>query len=311
MTFNQLHYALVLRKKGNFKRAADQLGISQPALSLQIQKLEEEIGIKLFDRRTNPVEASEDGAKFLLRAQDIVNGVRKLEQYAGDLQESYDGKVEIGIIPTLAPFLVPLFINQLQKDFPNLRLMIKELTTNNVVTGVREGTLDAGIISTPIRSFGIESTPLFYERFYIYTGLPNTGVEFSLDDIDYKELWLLNEGNCFRDQINDFCDLKQIQQNKALVYQSNSIDALIRIVDTKGGTTILPELTTLSLSETQEDYLKSIKGKPKAREIGLITTPQPSKQRYIDLLQTYILQNIPAPMLQNDDYEVVDPNIKV
>lgn len=313
MTLTQLRYALILKKYQNFKKAAEQLEISQPALSVQIQKLEDEIGIKLFNRSGSPIQVTRDGDLFLIKAQEVVNNAKQLTNFANELQEDYSGSLEIGVIATLAPFLVPLFSHAIQKDYPNLQLIFKESTTEMVVNGVRSGELDAGIISTPINVYGINSIPLFYERFYLYSSEGGNGSsnEIKLEDIDYDELWLLNEGNCFRDQINDFCDIKSIRKGKKFIYQSNSIDALIRIVDTHGGMTILPELTTLSLNEYQEENLKMIYGRPKAREIGIVVTPNYDKVRYIKLLEEYIKNNIPSHMLTSSDYEIVDPNIQM
>ncbi len=311
MTFNQLQYALALKKFQNFKKAADHLGISQPALSIQIQKLEESIGVKLFNRTNSPLVVTKDGELFLIRAQEILNHVKQLEGFVENLKEDFSGTLTIGIIPTLAPFLVPLFSKSMQTDYPKLKLIFKELITEKCVNSVRNGDIDLGIISTPVNIYGIQTIPLFYERFYIYASQSENfnSQEVHVEDIDQDMLWLLDEGNCFRDQVSDFCDLKSIREGKKFVYQSNSIDALIRIVDARGGLTILPELTTLSLNEYQEENLKIIAGKPKAREIGMILTPNYDKVRYVELLESYIKQNIPHHMLNNEDYDVVDPHI--
>ena len=311
MTLTQLTYALQLAKNLNFKRAAEQLSISQPALSIQIQKLEDEIGIKLFNRTGSPLEVTADGELFLIRAQEIVTQAKKLENFVSELKQNFTGTLEIGIIPTLAPFLVPLFSQSIQHEYPDLQLIFHEQLTEHVVNNVRNGELDVGIISTPIQVYGIQSIPLFYERFYIYASENNSKhtTEIKVKDINYDELWLLDEGNCFRDQINDFCDLKSIRKGKKFIYHSNSIDALIRMVDSRGGMTILPELTTLSLNGAQEDNLKTISGKPKAREIGMIVTSNHDKGRYIKLLEKHIKTNIPSHMLSGENYEIVDPNI--
>lgn len=313
MTLNQLEYVITLAKYGSFKYAAEKRGISQPALSMQIQKLEEEIGIRVFDRSTTPVKITDDGARFLERAQEVVAAANRLVEFSGNLQEEFNGSIKIGIIPTLGPFLVPLFVDQLQGDYPQLRLDIHEIITEKVVNGVRDGDLDAGIISTPIDAYGIQAIPLFYEKFFIYSDdmLTRHDLQINLSKINYETLWLLEEGNCFRDQINNFCDLNKIRKNKQFVYRSNSIDALIRLVDSKGGMTILPELSTLSLSGVQEENVKIIAGKPKAREISLIISKNHDKQRYLDKLKHYIQKNIPKSMLSNSGLEIVDPEIHI
>lgn len=310
MTLNQLEYALALQRHGSFNKASERLGITQPALSTQIKKLEEEINIQIFNRKANPIEVTLDGAKFLERSQQVLTDARRLINFSQELGQLYNDVLRIGVIPTLAPFLIPLFSDDLQRDYPDFHLDFHELTTENVIAGVREGRLDVGMISTPVNVPGIISEPLFYEKFYLYTAFqPGSRTHFDLQDINYDELWLLNEGNCFRDQINDFCDLSKIREHKHFIYRSNSIDALIRIVDTKGGMTILPELSMLSLDEEQEERIIAIGGRPKAREISLIMTKHYDKKRFIERLAEYVKKNIPKHMLTSNDYEVVDPRI--
>ncbi len=311
MTFTQLQYAIALQKYGSFKQAASKLEITQPALSLQISKLERDLELSLFDRTHSPIKPTTEGYQFLLRAREIVGQMEELQAFAAGFTEKVSGKLKIGIIPTLAPFLVPLFADSLQKDHPGISLDIHEQITNQVIHGVRHGDLDAGIISTPLHINNMVSIPLFYEKFMFYTSYETHDRTIQLSTVDYQKLWLLNEGNCFRDQINNFCNLSEIRKNKSFVYRSNSIDALIRIVDTKGGYTILPELTTLSLTEEQEENLRPIADKPFAREIGLIIREKNNKQILIDQLAECIRANIPKPMLSPEGLNVVDPDIHV
>ena len=313
MTLTQLEYALAIAKFGSFKSAADKRQVSQPALSMQIQKLEDEFGIRIFNRKGNQLKITSDGELFLERAQEIVAASHRLSEFSSNLNDDFSGDIVLGIIPTLAPFLVPLFADPLLSDNPTLKLDIHEITTEKVVNGVRSGELDAGIISTPINVYGIEAIPLFYEKFFIYSTEDHLENELhvNINKISYENLWLLEEGNCFRDQINNFCDLNKIRKNKQFIYRSNSIDALIRLVDTKGGMTILPELSTLSLSDYQEEYVKQISGKPKAREIAIIVPKSHDKERYIDKIQTYIQGNIPKSMLSSKGLEIVDPEIDI
>jgi LysR family hydrogen peroxide-inducible transcriptional activator len=313
MTLVQLEYALNIAKQGSFRKAAEKLHISQPALSMQIRKLEDEVGIRLFNRSATPLKPTTDGELFLERAQEIIKAANQLTSFLQNYSGMYIGILKIGIIPTLAPFLVPLFADHLQRDYPDFKLDIHEVITEKVVNGVRSGELDVGIISTPIHVFGIQSIPLFYEKFFFYTteDTSSTKLEIDLNEINYKKLWLLEEGNCFRDQINNFCDLNKIRKNKDFVYRSNSIDALIRIVDTKGGLTILPELSTLCLSAAQEENVRIIHGIPKAREISIIVTRNHDKERFVVKLKEYIQSNIPRSMLSREGLEIVDPEIKI
>lgn len=309
MTIAQLKYALALRKYGSFNRAASHIDISQPGLSLQIQKLEDHLGVILFDRSYSPIEPTAEGEIFLSRAEETVAGFEALHGFSGELKSGFNGKLTIGIIPTLAPFLVPLFVDDLQKDYPDFHLDIHEMTTREVVIGVKNGELDAGLMSTPAVLPNLNYEVLFYERFYFYASGEADNAELTVRNVDYKRLWLLNEGNCFRDQVNNFCDLKKIRKDKHFIYRSNSIDALIRIVDTKGGMTIMPELTTLSLSEAQEENMIPIDNK--AREISVLIRSVSNKQRFVNKMNEYIKKNIPHHMLESQGLEIVDPGIVV
>lgn len=310
MTLQQLNYALALGKYRSFKAASQKLDISQPALSIQIQKLEDEIGVVLFDRSSSPVSVTDEGSLFLIRAEELVVNAIDLKNFSNDLGADLSGKFKIGIIPTLAPFLVPLFTDDLQSRYPKLELDYYEMTTNEVIDGVRKSELDTGLIATPVNVFGITSESIFYEKFFFYSSESiNSGKDISLRHIDYDNLWILNEGNCFRDQINNFCDLKKLRKGKRFNYRSNSIDALIRIVDVKGGMTILPELTTLILTAEQENNISPI-GK-KAREIGIINRKNNNKVRFTEALVSAIKDNIPSTMLKKEGLDVVDPEISM
>lgn len=309
MTLAQLRYAINLQKYGSFKKASEKLSISQPALSLQVQKLENELGIGLFDRSSSPIVPTVDGVTFLAQAAEIIASVDHLQSRTLNLRNELEGTLTLGVIPTLAPFLVPLFIDQLQEAFPKFKLDIHEMITEDVITEVRGGFLDAGLISTPVEVYGIRSIPIFYERFFFYTSAQAKGKNIGLENIDYDSLWLLNEGNCFRDQVNNFCDLTKIQEGRSFNYRSNSIDALIRIVDTKGGMTILPELTTLSLDEDQEENISPIL--KKAREIGVITQKTSLKEHFVQKMIEFIKMNIPGNMISPEGIEIVDPAIRM
>ena len=233
-----------------------------------------------------------------------------MKNFSREIKENISGTYKIGIIPTLAPFLVPLFTDHLQSLHPGLSLDYHEMTTNNIVDGVRRGKLDTGLISTPLKAFGITSKAIFYEKFFLYSSKAiSASNKISIKNIDYDNLWLLNEGNCFRDQINNFCDMNEMRKGKRFMYRSNSIDALIRIVDMKGGMTILPELTTLSLTVEQEDKISSIGNK--AREIGMINRKNNNKEKFTHELVHSIKSNIPGSMLKSKDLDVVDAEITV
>jgi LysR family hydrogen peroxide-inducible transcriptional activator len=307
MTLTQLEYALSVLKFESFSKAAKNQSVSQPALSTQIQKLEDQIGVILFDRGANPIEVTDDGKRFLIRAEQLIANSHNLLQFSQELNSDYNGELKVGVIPTLSPFLVPLFSKSLAAEYPLFQLEINEMLTDEVIKNVRSGDLDIGIISTPITVYGIQSFPIFYERFFLYSSSKAANSKFTAAEIDIDKLWVLEEGNCFRDQINDFCHLNDTRKNQ-MNYRCNSIDSLMRMVDHHGGTTILPELTTIGLNEDQEMRISPIENK--AREIGVITRSIVDKQRYIDALKSHILSNIPKKMKDRKGLEIVNPGIR-
>lgn len=311
MNLQQLEYALTLERLGSFTQAAKALGMTQPALSLQIKNLENEIGISLFDRSRSKIEPTESGLKFLLRAGEIVSASKHLKDYAIALSTEFKGVLRLGVIPTLSPFLVPMFIDDFTNSFPEITIEVHEQLTEQILQQVRLGELDGGIISTPINRQGIEVKPLFYESFFLYKNdqLFDSLESFSISNIEIENLWLLEEGNCFRDQVNDICSFRNIKSTTRMKYLCSSIDSLIRMVDHYGGATILPELTTLSLGSEQEKHLALLDDK--IREIGFVSRKLSGKEHLFEALTNTISQNIPPRMRQKDGREVVDPGITV
>ena len=309
MNLLQLEYALTLERLGSFTQAAKSLGMTQPALSLQIKNLESEIGISLFDRSKSKIEPTEQGLKFLMKAGEIVSASKQLKEYAYSLGNEHKGLLKLGVIPTLSPFLIPLFIDEFTSQYPEINIEVHEQLTEQVLEGIRIGELDGGIISTPVSRSGIEVEPLFYESFYLYKNDESfeSLESFSISNIEIENLWLLREGNCFRDQVNDICSFRNIRSNTRMKYLCSSIDSLIRMVDHYGGATILPELTTLSLETDQEKHLAMLDNK--IREIGFVSRKLSGKEHLFHALTETIKSSIPARMKAKDGREVVDPGI--
>lgn len=308
MNLQQLEYALSLEKYGSFTRASQMLGVTQPALSAQVKNLEKEIGISLFDRSQSQIVPTERGLKFLVKAGEIVNAGKQLKEYALTLGSENEGQLRLGIIPTLSPFLVPLFIDEMLERYPKVHVEIYELLTEQVLQQIRMGELDGGIISTPIQRQGIQVRPLFFESFYLYTNGESAPDRIAANHVNTRDLWLLEEGNCFRDQVNDICAFRERPETAQLRYMCSSIDSLIRMVDHFGGATILPELTTLSLDAEQEQRLTLLEDK--VREVGFVTRKLTGKEDLIDITCQSICSSIPASLSLQKGREVVDPGIK-
>ena len=316
MTLTQIKYALALKKYCNFNRAANSLGISQPALSIQIKRLEEEIDLTIFDRTNKKVTITEKGQLFLDRAQLLVNGARQLKQLAVRLNENLKGEIRVGVIPTLAPYLLPLFINQLNEKYSHLKIHIKEALTEEIIQDIKSGDLDGGIIATPITSkITFSFIPLFYEGFKLFVSTSHelfNQNKVNVKEIPLKDIWLLKEGNCFRDQVNNICEIARDRGGQDLFYfESNSIESLCRIVEFKGGITFLPELTTMHLSTDKEDMIKELKGIRKVREISMIYLPNHIRQNDLTHFAEVIRLNLPKKLLDKGKARTIPTNVVV
>lgn len=316
MNIQQLEYALLLSKTGSFSAAAKKADITQSAISQQITKLEQEIGFILFDRQSKPVALTVNGERFLEKARSVLLEVHQLRDFAMQIEQEVKGSLTIGIIPTLSPYLTPLFINNLSEKYPDIKLTIKELMTKDIIRGIMERELNGGIISTPISTkLKFQYQSLFYEKFYVLLSPGNKLFKqdaIDLSQINLDQVWLLNEGNCFSDQVNNMCQVDRSKKSETnLNYESNSIDALRRIVENRGGITFLPELATLNVPADQEEMIKEIKGLPRAREISLIYVKGEPKINLLDRLAETIRLNLPSSILNKGKKVLVKTNIKI
>lgn len=310
MNIAQLEYLKELYGCGSFSIAAKRLGITQPALSLQIQKLENELDVKLLDRSKRPIKFTEEGQVFYDKSIDILKQLEQLKQISAELSEEVRGNLKIGIIPTLAPYLLPLFIHQLNADYPALHIEVSELKTEEIIAKIKIGDFDCGIISTPVSFKNLSFLPLFYERFYIY--ISESHSLFKKDKVDINEIkqediWYLDEGNCFQNQVDSICRINQQQKiTKNLVFHSNSIESLRRIVENRNGITFLPELATINIPAEQEEMIKEFSSNQPFREISFVSSKRYTKERQVSALHKIIRDSIPQRMLTKPKSWIVD-----
>ncbi len=315
MNFNQLKYFITLIQEGNFTIAAERLEISQPALSIQIKALEEELEFRLIDRTRKPLELTAEGELFLNRAREIVQLTEQLKDISLELSMADEGVLRLGIIPTVSPYLVPLFIDQFNRKYPKINLEVTEMLTEEIIAELKKGNLDAGILATPLEAGPIVFTPLFYEKFFLYVAenhILYEAEQVSLDDFDPKELWFLREGNCFQNQVADFCMLsKRETAEQAFSYRSNSIESLRRMVELRGGMTFLPELATINIPADYEDLVKPIAGPVPFREISLAVNRIHIRERLLLRLIESIRASLPPRMLSRSGEKIVSPGIRI
>lgn len=311
MNVSQIKYFVELCRMRSFSKAAENMAVSQPALSLQIQKLEEEFGYLLVDRNTKPISITTEGTLFLEKAQQIIQLMNDLDQLSVELEDEVAGQIRIGIIPTLSPYLVPLVMELASSKYPDLKVEVVEMVTETILSELNYNTIDAGIISTPIRSSGQYAfAPLFYERFYLYVAENNPLYQYSYiqaGEVPSEELWYLTEGNCFQNQVNAVCSIPPFDSVKGnFRYISNSIESLKRIVETQGGITFIPELATLSVSTEYEDLIKRFKKPEPYRELSLVYLKNTGMKKLVRAFIELIQETVPSRMLEKPVNDPLD-----
>ena len=309
MTFIQLEYIVALDTWRHFAMAAAKCFVTQPTLSMQIQKLEVELGVKIFDRSKQPVIATEAGAAIIDQARKIIAEKNVINEIIQQKKGVLIGELRIGIIPTLAPYLLPLFVQSFNKKYPNVKLIVNEMMTEFIVSRLREGRIDVGILVTPLQENGIKEHVLFYEELLVYVSKKNATYKkhyILAQDIDPNKLWLMEEGHCFRSQIVNLCELhKASESGSHFEYEAGSIETLRRMVELNDGITILPELTTLDLSAKQLQLIRQFKKPAPMREVSIVVHRDFVKKRLIEALKEEIIAAVPEKIKRNKDEYVV------
>ena len=300
MTIIQLEYIIALDTFRHFATAAEHCFVTQPTLSMQIQKLEEELDIKIFDRSKQPVIPTEIGEEIIAQARTILKESKRIKELIHTKKEIKSGELRLGIIPTLAPYLLPLFLQNFLKKYPLIKVKITEMTTDDLLEKLKKNVIDVGLLITPTNDDNINEYPLFYEKFVVFASKLNKiyKKKFVLaKDIDVNSLWLLEEGHCFRSQIMNICELRKARTYELnCEYEVGSIETLKKIVQTNNGMTILPELATYDLTEEQQKMVRQFKAPAPVREVSLVTHRSYLKKQIIDLLIDEILAVIPLEM---------------
>jgi len=309
MTFVQLEYVVAVDTYRHFASAAEHCFVTQPTLSMQVQKLEEELGVKLFDRSKQPVVPTEIGVEIIEQARRILSEKNVISELVQTKKDIITGELRIGIIPTLAPYLLPLFVQSFAKKYPHIKLIVQEMMTEYIITRLREGRIDVGILVTPLQENGIKEHVLFYEELLAYVSRKNAAYKKTYvlaQDIDPEKLWLMEEGHCFRSQIVNLCELRRASEmGTHFEYEAGSIETLRRMVDMNDGITILPELTTLDMTARQLQLIRHFKKPAPMREVSIVVHRDFVKKRLIEALKEEIIAAIPEKIKMNKDQYVV------
>lgn len=310
MVLQQLEYIVAVDTHRHFLRAAESCYVTQATLSMMIKKLEEELDTIIFDRSKQPVVPTDVGEKIIAQARRILGETAKMKELVNHERGELSGELRLGIIPTIAPYLLPMIVKEFTGQYPKISLYINEFTTDNIIEKLKTGQIDVGILATPLKEKTIKEQPLYYEKFFLYvnTGEKGYDKQFVLPkNIDVDRLWLLEEGHCMRSQILNLCELKrQSAAHDRLHYEAGSIETLMNLVDQDYGITIIPELKTMTMTEAQKKQLRYFKPPTPVREISIVTHYEYVKERMVRALQHVITDAVPQEMLSNKKLNVVD-----
>ena len=298
MTLQQLEYILALNRLGNFAKAADYCDVTQPTLSSMIQKLENELGIKIFDRRRQPIVTTKAGQAVIRQAKEVLYQSRRLREIVEEEKDTYLGTFTIGVLPTIAPYLIPHFFPQLMREHPEMDLRIVELKTKDMKQALLNGDIDAGILAKIEGLEMFNSTHLYTEKYFAYISESDplfAKERIKTTDLNGEFLWLLDEGHCFRDQLVKFCHLKSAAVSKK-AYTLGSIETFMRIVENGKGVTFIPEMAIAQLEDAQKRLVRPFALPEPRREIVMITADNFIRHKMLDMIVKRI-QDCAKPLL--------------
>jgi LysR family hydrogen peroxide-inducible transcriptional activator len=309
MTITQLKYVLAVAENQNFTKAAEKTFVTQPTLSMQIQKLEEELDIQIFDRTKKPIELTSIGKKIVSQARSIVNEADRMQDVVDQEKGFIGGEFKLGIIPTVMPTLLPMFLKNFTRKYPKVQLKIEELTTDEIIAKINDGHLDAAIAATPLQIDKIKERVLYYEPFVGY--IPESHRLAHLKTIDRKDLeiddiLLLEDGHCFRDGVINLCKTSKLQTGDPFQLESGSFETLIKLSDEGLGMTLLPYLHTMDVSEGQKKNLRYFTDPPPAREVGLIYSKSELKLQIINALYD-LISSVIRGAITFQDVKIISP----
>ena len=309
MTITQLQYVLAVAEYQNFTLAAEKSFVTQPTLSMQVQKLEDELNVLIFDRSKKPISITEVGLKIVEQAKNIVNEANRITDIVDQEKGYIGGDFILGIIPTVMPTLLPMFLKTFITKYPKVNLIIKEQSTENLIRNIQDGHIDAAIAATPLEIEFIKERPLYYEPFVGY--IPKNHRLADADtiksaDLDVTDILLLQDGHCFRDGVINLCKATKNVVPENFQLQSGSFETLINLSNEGMGMTLLPYLNTLELDGTKKENLKYFDNPPPAREISLIYHKNELKIQITEALKD-VISGIVRGAIAFQDVKIISP----
>lgn len=309
MTITQLYYVLAVAENQNFTKAAEKCFVTQPTLSMQIQKLEDELDILIFDRSKKPIELTDVGRKIVNQAKNIVNESYRIQDIVDQQKGFIGGEFKLGIIPTVMPTLLPMFLKNFIKKHPKVKLKIEELTTDEIISRLKDGHLDAAIAATPLEDENIKERVIYFEPFVCY--IPENhrlfnNKKISVSDLDINDMLLLEDGHCFRDGVINLCKAFKNNNDDHFQIESGSIETLIKLSNEGLGMTLLPFLHTLDINEKEKENLHFFNEPSPAREVSLIYHKSELKMQIIEALQD-VISGVIRGAIAFQDVKIISP----
>ena len=309
MTITQLYYVLAVAEHQNFTKAAKACFVTQPTLSMQIQKLEDQLDIQIFDRNKKPIELTEVGKKIVSQARNIVDEADRIKDIVDQQKGFIGGEFRLGIIPTIMPTLLPMFLKNFIKKYPKVKLKIEELTTEDIIARINDGHLDAAIAATPLENFNIRERVLFYEPFVSY--IPknhrlSSKKTIEVSDLDIDDILLLEDGHCFRDGVINLCKVFKDHADDSFQLESGSIETLIKLSNEGLGMTLLPYLHTLDMKDINKTKLHYFTEPKPAREVSIIYHKSELKIQIIEALQG-VISGIIRGAIAFENVDIISP----
>jgi LysR family transcriptional regulator, hydrogen peroxide-inducible genes activator len=310
MTITQLEYIIALAKYENFLEASKHCFITQPTLSIQVQKLEEYLGVTIFDRSKKPLKPTEIGKRIIEQAKVIIREYKRIEEILMESKNVLEGEFRLGIIPSVSVSLLPIFLKSFTEKYPKIKLVLSELQTEEMIKKLQNEEIDGGIASTPLSDPQIIEKPLYLEPFSLFIHPENPLFqkkdikEFDLID---QEILLLSEGHCFRNQVTQIC---KIRKNKGIFFESGSFQTLISLVEQNLGITLLPYLVTENIKlPKQKQMIRKISGITPSRQISLIYRRKHLKERILSALENLIISSLPKNLidLSDESKKIISP----
>ena len=308
MTLQQMEYIVAVYRLRHFAKAAEHCGVTQPTLSAMIQKLEQELGVKLFERSSQQVVPTAIGRLVVEQAWRVISRARKIKDIVEEERNALSGVLRIGILPTIAPYLLPRFFTRLMEEYPDIDFRVSEMKTADCKKALARGEIDVAIIVSLGEIEGMEQDSLYFEQFIAYVSESDSlfqSKSIRSADLPGHFLWLLDEGHCFRDQLVKFCNIKSACDSK-LTYSLGSIETFMRMVEAGQGITFIPELALDQLTESQKRLVRPFAIPIPTREVVLLTTKTFVRKGIKQMMINEIRDSVPQRMLKmnNTDQRV-------